>query len=127
MSEGDLDVNVADDDDFDDDFDDDTDDINDNGNNVDDDDDDDDLGNRIVGGRARSVLQYLAENLVDDSDSIEIEMDERSRGVMLRLHVSPSDMGRVIGRRGRVAQAIRTIVAAAGETEGTSASVDIVD
>lgn len=125
MSEGDLDVNVADDDDFDDD----TDDINDNGNNVDDDDDDDDddLGNRIVGGRARSVLQYLAENLVDDSDSIEIEMDERSRGVMLRLHVSPSDMGRVIGRRGRVAQAIRTIVAAAGETEGTSASVDIVD
>lgn len=126
MSDSEVDVNVSDEDDFDDD-DDDANDINDNGNDVDDEGDDDDLGNRIVGGRARSVLQYLAENLVDDSDSIEIEMDERSRGVMLRLHVSPDDMGRVIGRRGRVAQAIRTIVAAAGETEGTSASVDIVD
>lgn len=94
----------------------------------DDDDGDDDLGNRIEGGRARSVLEYLAENLVDDTDSIEIELEPGRRGgVMLRLHVSPDDMGRVIGRRGRVAQAIRTIVAAAGESEGSTASVDIVD
>lgn len=93
----------------------------------DDDDEDDDYGNRIVGGRARAVLQYLAENLVDDADSIEIDLDEGNRGVMLRLHVAQEDMGRVIGRRGRVAQAIRAIVTAAGESEGTGASVDIVD
>jgi uncharacterized protein len=93
----------------------------------DEDEDDDDYGNRIVGGRARSVLHYLAENLVDDTDAIEIEMDESRQGVMLRLHVGPDDMGRVIGRRGRVAQAVRAIVGAAGESEGIRASVDIVE
>ena len=45
----------------------------------------------------------------------------------LRLHVSPSDMGKVIGRRGRVAQALRQVVAAAGTKEGVRASLDIVD
>jgi len=47
--------------------------------------------------------------------------------VMLSLHVAPDDMGQVIGRRGRIAQAIRTVVRAAGAAEGIEASVDIVD
>jgi len=47
--------------------------------------------------------------------------------VELRLHVSPADMGKVIGRRGRVAQALRQVVAAAGTKEGVRASLDIVD
>ena len=54
-------------------------------------------------------------------------MSERRGGVMLSLHVAPDDMGKVIGRRGRVAQAIRTVVRAAGASEGVEASVDIVD
>ncbi len=93
----------------------------------DDEDDDDVDGNRVVGGLSVGVLDYLAKAIVEDPDSVEIEVDEGRRSVTLRLRVSPGDMGRVIGRRGRVAQAIRTVVRAAGAREGVDASVDIVD
>jgi predicted RNA-binding protein YlqC (UPF0109 family) len=100
----------------------------------DDDDDEDDLdevgaeGNRIVGGIPRGVLEYVARNIVDEPDGVFVEMSERRGGeVELRLHVAPSDMGKVIGRRGRVAQALRQVVAAAGTKEGVRASLDIVD
>lgn len=85
-------------------------------------------GNRIVGGLPKGVLEYVARNIVDDPDGVFVEMSERRGGeVELRLHVSPSDMGKVIGRRGRVAQALRQVVAAAGTREGVRASLDIVD
>jgi predicted RNA-binding protein YlqC (UPF0109 family) len=83
--------------------------------------------NRVQGGMARSVLDYLAKSIVDDPDGVVIEIQEGSRGVRLSLHVSPEDMGKVIGRRGRVAQAIRTVVRAAGAREGVEVAVDIVD
>jgi uncharacterized protein len=85
-------------------------------------------GNRIVGGIPKGVLEYVARNIVDDPDGVFVETSERRGGdVELRLHVSPSDMGKVIGRRGRVAQALRQVVAAAGTKEGVRASLDIVD
>ncbi len=84
-------------------------------------------GNRIEGGVARAVLEYLARSIVDDAESVVVDVEERRGSMMLRLHVAPSDMGRVIGRRGRVAQAIRTVVRAAGASEGVNAEVDIVD
>jgi predicted RNA-binding protein YlqC (UPF0109 family) len=94
-------------------------------------DDDDEIGaegNRIVGGIPKGVLEYVARNIVDDPDGVFVESSERRAGeVELRLHVSPSDMGKVIGRRGRVAQALRQVVAAAGTKEGVRASLDIVD
>jgi predicted RNA-binding protein YlqC (UPF0109 family) len=93
----------------------------------DDEDEDEVDGNRVAGGLSRGVLDYLARSIVEDPDAVEIEVEEGRRSVMLRLRVSPSDMGRVIGRRGRVAQAIRTVVRAAGAREGIDASVDIVD
>jgi predicted RNA-binding protein YlqC (UPF0109 family) len=87
-----------------------------------------DDGNRVVGAVSRDVLEYLAKSIVEDADAVTIEIEERRRNaVMLRLHVSPDDMGRVIGRRGRVAQAIRTVVRAAGAGEGVDAQVDIAD
>ncbi len=93
--------------------------------------DDDEIGaegNRIVGGIPKGVLEYVARNIVDDPDGVFVETSERRAGeVELRLHVSPSDMGKVIGRRGRVAQARRQVVAAAGTKEGVRASLDIVD
>ena len=74
------------------------------------------------------MLDYLAKSIVEEPDAVMIELEEgRRNSVNLRLHVSPSDMGRVIGRRGRVAQAIRTVVRAAGAREGVDAQVDIVD
>ena len=90
-------------------------------------DDGDDDANRIHGGRPRAVLEHLARSIVDDPDAVVIDADEGRGSVSLRLHVAPSDMGRVIGRRGRVAQAIRTVVRAAGAKEGLEADVDIVD
>ncbi|MEA2828056.1 MAG: uncharacterized protein QOG43_2495 [Actinomycetota bacterium] len=125
VAEADADLEI--DDEVDDELDDD---LKDDDNLEDDDDldDEDEVdGNRAVGGLSAGVLDYLARSIVDDEDAVDIEVDEGRRSVMLRLHVSPSDMGRVIGRRGRVAQAIRTVVRAAGAREGVDASVDIVD
>lgn len=84
-------------------------------------------GNRIVGASPRAVLEYLARSIVEEPDAVVVETEEAPGSVSLRLHVAPSDMGRVIGRRGRVAQAIRTVVRAAGAREGLEADVDIVD
>ena len=86
-----------------------------------------DDGNRVVGSVPRGVLEYLATAIVDDPDSVVVEVDEGRGSVSLRLNVSPDDMGRVIGRRGRTAQAIRTVVRAAAAKEGVEAHVDIVD
>ena len=92
--------------------------------------DDDELsddGNRLEGSTSRAVLEYVAKAIVDDPESVIVEVDEGRSSVSLRLNVSPDDMGRVIGRRGRTAQAIRTVVRAAAAREGLDAHVDIVD
>ncbi|MDQ3897856.1 MAG: KH domain-containing protein [Actinomycetota bacterium] len=81
----------------------------------------------MEGSTARAVLEYLAKAIVDDPDSVTVEVEEGRRSVSLRLNVSPDDMGRVIGRRGRTAQAIRTVVRAAAARDGLDAHVDIVD
>ena len=83
---------------------------------------------RVRGAMAREVLDFLARSIVDDPDGVEVIVEEGRRGdVRLSLSVSPDDMGKVIGRRGRVAQAIRTVVRAAGAREGIEVGVDIVD
>ena len=79
------------------------------------------------GGTPLSVLTYLAKSLSNDPEAVVIETEERRNGLRLNLHVAPEDMGRVIGRRGRTAQAIRTMINVAGAKDGVQASVDIVD
>jgi hypothetical protein len=76
---------------------------------------------------AEDVLAYLVESLVDDPDSVEIDSIEGRRGVSLEVRVAPGDMGRVIGRRGRMANAIRTVVRAAAVKDGVATDVDFVD
>jgi predicted RNA-binding protein YlqC (UPF0109 family) len=77
---------------------------------------------------SKAVLDYLARNIVDDADGVVVELEEGRRGdIRLSLHVAPEDMGKVIGRRGRTAQAIRSVVRAAGALEGVEVGVDIVD
>jgi hypothetical protein len=97
-----------------------------------DEDEDDEAGDvnevsSVDGGTPLAVLEYLAKSLSDEPDSVNVEIEDRRGGVRLNLHVAPSDMGRVIGRRGRTAQAIRTLVNVAGAKDGVQASVDIVD
>ena len=98
-------------------------------NTIDDDEghEDDDAGNRVSGGTPLAVVTYLVTSLTADPDAVVINTEERGDTVRFRIHVAPDDMGRVIGRRGRVAQAIRTVVAAAGARDGVQTSVDIVD
>jgi uncharacterized protein len=88
---------------------------------------DDMAGNRVTAAMSRAVLLHLAQSIVDDPEAVVVEVHEGRRGVELKLYVAPEDMGRVIGRRGRVAQAIRTVVRAAGAREGIDTTVDIVD
>jgi hypothetical protein len=113
--------------------------LDDDSDDSDDSDDDDDdnyeddevgVGNEVTsvdGGTPLAVLEYLAKSLSDEPDAVNVETEDRRGGVRLNLHVAPSDMGRVIGRRGRTAQAIRTLVNVAGAKDGVQASVDIVD
>jgi uncharacterized protein len=75
----------------------------------------------------KEVLEYLARNLVDDPDAVEVMAVEGERSVILQLRVAPDDMGKVIGKGGRTARAIRSIVRAAGTRQGLSTLVEIVE
>jgi predicted RNA-binding protein YlqC (UPF0109 family) len=93
-------------------------------------DDDDEVagdGNRIIGGRAKAVVEHITRAIADEPDAVDVEMVERRNEVMLLVHADKRDMGRLIGRRGRVVQALRQVTRAAGATEGIKASVDIVE
>ena len=76
---------------------------------------------------ATAVLEFIAKSLAEDPSAVAIEVSERQGKVILSLTVGPNDMGRIIGRRGRTAQAIRALVGAAGARDGVTTSVDIVD
>jgi len=85
-------------------------------------------GNRIVGTRAKAVVEHVTRALADEPDMIDVDLQEKGRDeVFLLVHASPSDMGRLIGRRGRVIQAIRQVTRAAGAMEGVKAGVDVAE
>ena len=93
-------------------------------------DDDTDEGdpNRKPAATASAVLDYLVRSVVDDPDGVRVEVDDdRIDKVRLNVHVAPGDMGRVIGRRGRVANAIRTVVRAAAVRDDVDVDVEFVD
>ncbi len=81
----------------------------------------------VVAPRAEAVLGYLAREIVDDVDGVSVESSPARQGVKLSLSVAQGDMGKVIGRRGHVAQAIRGVVRAAAARDGVDVIVDIVD
>jgi predicted RNA-binding protein YlqC (UPF0109 family) len=98
-------------------------------NTIDDDVDeyDDDANEADRALSATAVLEFIAKSLAEDPSAVAVEVTERQGKVILSLSVGPSDMGRIIGRRGRTAQAIRALVGAAGARDGVTTSVDIVD
>jgi hypothetical protein len=75
----------------------------------------------------KELLEYLAKALVDNPDDVEIEVIEGERSVILQLRVNPEDIGKVIGKQGRIAQALRTVVKAAATKQGKNAIVEILD
>ena len=76
---------------------------------------------------AKSVLEYVVKQLVEDPSAVEIELDDRGRKPVLNVRVGPGDMGRVIGKRGRVAQSIRTVARAAASRDGGDVEVEFLD
>jgi predicted RNA-binding protein YlqC (UPF0109 family) len=94
------------------------------------DDEDEDSANRADppdGGAARAVLDFVTESLVDEPAAVVVETSEGRSGTRFSVRVAPGDMGRVIGRKGRTVQALRTLVRAAAASEGRDASVEVVD
>ena len=77
--------------------------------------------------KAHDVLAYIVAELVDHPDDIEIEEVEDDQGVVLELRVNPEDDGKVIGKRGRTAKALRALVRAAGALEDEDVTVEILD
>jgi predicted RNA-binding protein YlqC (UPF0109 family) len=77
--------------------------------------------------KAMAVLEHVVRSLVDDPDAVSIEGVRGRRGVTLEVRVAPGDMGRLIGKRGRTAQSIRTVVRAAATRDGVTVDVDFVD
>lgn len=86
-----------------------------------------DDGNRMIGGRAKAVVEHVTRSIADEPDAVEVEMTERRGEVSIIVHADKSDMGRLIGKRGRVVQALRQVTRAAGAAEDIRASVDIVE
>ena len=76
----------------------------------------------------QELLEYLARALVDDPDAVRVEtFDEEDGSVVLELSVGEDDYGKIIGRGGRTANALRTVLKAAAVKEGRRVFVDIVD
>ena len=73
------------------------------------------------------LVRFIAKNLVDEPDSVVVESREDGDTVVISLSVAPSDMGKVIGRQGRIAKAIRTVVKAASVRADKKYMVDIVE
>jgi len=88
---------------------------------------DQDRDDRDEVGLLSDVLAFLARSIVDEPDKVRVDAEPDDRGVILRLSVAPDDMGKVIGRGGRTARAIRTIVRVAGTREGIGTIVEIVE
>ncbi len=73
------------------------------------------------------LLEYLAKQLVDDPDAVRVERVDEPDAVVLRLHVAQDDLGKVIGKQGRIARALRTIVRAGSVREHRRLRLEIVD
>ena len=78
-------------------------------------------------GNMKELLTYIAQNLVDHPDAVQVSEYPGEGETVLELHVAPEDMGKVIGRQGRIAKEIRTLMRSVAQHRGTRVSVEIVD
>jgi predicted RNA-binding protein YlqC (UPF0109 family) len=73
----------------------------------------------------KELIEYMAKSLVDEPDEVYVEESRGYRSIVLELHVAPDDMGRVIGKGGRVANAMRALLRVAALREGKRVSLEI--
>ncbi len=75
----------------------------------------------------KDLLLYIARNLVEHPEDVAVTEKQGPDGLVLELHVASDDMGKVIGRQGRIAKEIRTVIRSCAQRTGEKVSVDIVD
>ena len=75
----------------------------------------------------KELLLYVAKQLVDHPDAVTVTEREEADNTILELRVAPEDMGKVIGRQGRIAKEIRTVIKTVAQRDGKRVTVDIVD
>ena len=75
----------------------------------------------------KEIVEVIAKAIVNHPSEVQVEEERRGSTVVLKLHVAPDDMGKVIGRQGRIAKEIRTIIKSVAQRTGQKVSVDIVD
>ena len=75
----------------------------------------------------KDLLTYIAQNLVEHPQAVDVQETETDGNVVLELRVDPSDMGKVIGRQGRTAKEIRTLMRSVAQRQGKKVSVEIMD
>ena len=74
----------------------------------------------------KELVEVIAKALVENPDEVVVTQKEEGKHITLELHVAPSDMGKVIGKQGRIAKAIRSVVKAASSKDNTRVDVEIV-
>ena len=74
----------------------------------------------------KGLLEFIAKSMVSNPDAVEVTVTEKETATVLTLHVAEEDMGKVIGKQGRIAKAIRTVVKAAASNESKKIIVDSI-
>jgi predicted RNA-binding protein YlqC (UPF0109 family) len=76
----------------------------------------------------KNVVEYIVSQIVEDTKSVKVDVaDSDDENVTIEVRTAPEDMGRVIGKRGRVARAIRTVAQAAADEEGLQSNIEFID
>jgi predicted RNA-binding protein YlqC (UPF0109 family) len=76
----------------------------------------------------KNVVEYIVSQIVEDTKSVKVDIsDSDDENVTIEVRTAPEDMGRVIGKRGRVARAIRTVAQAAADEEGLQSNIEFID
>jgi len=74
----------------------------------------------------KELVEFIAKSLVDNPDDVSVTQVDGEKSILLELRVAPEDMGKVIGKQGRIAKALRTVLKAAAAKEGTRVVVEII-
>jgi predicted RNA-binding protein YlqC (UPF0109 family) len=75
----------------------------------------------------KDLIEYLAKSLVDEPDAVSVEAVDDDEGALLKLKVAKDDLGKVIGKKGRTAKAMRTLLSAATPADGRAATLEILE
>jgi predicted RNA-binding protein YlqC (UPF0109 family) len=79
------------------------------------------------GDAMKALVEFIAKSLVENPDQVEVRESQNGNRVRLELNVAKEDMGRVIGKNGRVANSIRTMLRVAAERDGKQATLDVME